>query len=492
MFDLQTDEQIQLQRDMLKWAIQHKRDECKRFYKFMRFMWKTVCPEKYVHNWHIEKVCDEVEIIGWRLINRQPKEYDLVINEPPGETKTIPISQLFPAWLWTWDPTLRIISSSHGHKLSVKNAMKTKDCLESDRYNLIFDPIDFKYNMEGKGHYMTTNGGERLSTSVGSNVTGEHCHLKIIDDLIDAKRIISRASIEAANEHLDALSSRNVDERITTSILLMQRLAHNDPSTYAIEKWKKVKHIVLPAEKRFPVSPPEWRKYYKDGLLNPKRKPASVLEDKKEELGITKYNAQYGQKPEDVTGRMVKAEWIECIPEVKFYEQLGDLRAAEFMRCKTYATGDLAYTTKEDNDPSGLLPFRYWENVLYCLDFFEWYLEGPDAVVKIAETVIDLDIQRIAIENKGPGLTLTPTLVKNGINASVYKQDTADKKARLFDRIDFFKSKRVKFIITPQNQKRVEKAIKYLTAFPDESIPDEIVDCLVMAIREVDTKKREF
>lgn len=490
MIGTEQDSMLDLQRDMLRWLIAKKRSECEHFFPFMKFMWKTVCPERYVHNWHIQVICDECETVGWRLIKRLPKEYDLIFNMPPGETKTTPVSQLFPAWLWTQDKTLRIISSSHGHRLSVKNSMKSKDCIESDRFNLVFDRIDFKYNMEGKGHYMTTQGGERLSTSVKSNVTGEHCHLKIIDDLIDASKIVSRAMIEAANEHLDALSSRNVDERITTNILLMQRLAHNDPTTYALKKWKTVRHIILPAEKKFPVNPPELRKKYKDGILNPKRKPKEVLADKKEEMGISKYNAQYGQKPEDTTGKLVKSQWIECIPEWKFYAQIGEERTKDFLRTKAYATGDLAYTENEDNDPSGILPFKYWENILYCLDFFEWYLEAPDAIVRISETCVDLDITSIAIENKGPGLSMQPLLTRNGINAIVYPQSRADKKARLIDKIDFIKSNRVKFIITPQNEKRVAKAIEYLEAFQDETVPDEIVDCLVMAINEVDTLRR--
>ena len=82
-------------------------DACKaRFFEFVKSFWEVIIPEEPVYNWHIEYLCDELQKLANYIVNRLPKPYDLIINIPPGTSKSTIVTIMFPAWLWTIDPTI--------------------------------------------------------------------------------------------------------------------------------------------------------------------------------------------------------------------------------------------------------------------------------------------------------------------------------------------------------------------------------------------------
>lgn len=489
--NVQTEEQVIM--SLLEDAIVQRRQDClDDFFTFVKIMWPTVCVDPYQHNFHIKYICNELQKVSVWLIARTPKEYDLLINVSPGESKTIIVLQLFPVWLWLHDQSLRMISTSHSSDLSVFSAMKSKDCIESEMFNILFDPITFKDNMAGKGHYMNHGGGERLATSVGSKVTGFHGHLRLFDDVVDANAMDSVVQIERAKAHMDAMASRSTDELITTNIMIMQRLAVNDPTAYALLKWTRIKHIVLPAEDIFEIKPPSLKKFYVNGVMNPRRKPRQVLIDKMDELGSFKYNAQFGQKVESLDGKLIQPWMFNIVSELEFTASLTNEEYKSFLAAKKYGTADLAYTSKNKGDPSGVLVSKYWNNFLYLLDFYEWRKEAPELISAMTEVANNEDIDRIYIENKASGLSIGQLLRKKGVNAVDYMQANVDKLARLLRHQGFLESGRVTVILTMENQKRMGKFLDYLYQFPDNTVPDEAVDTFEMILNLISNTKRKW
>lgn len=295
-------------------------ERCRRsFWVFVQEMWETVIQEDPVWNWHMEYLCDELQEVAERVFKRQPKEYDLVINVPPGSSKTTIASVMFPAWCWTRDQAIRSICASYSSSLSLDIATNSRDVVASDKYRALFPEISLREDVRGKGHFKNTNTGSRYATSVGGTVTGMHGHFLIVDDPLNPKEASSDADRKTANDWMtQTLPSRKIDKAITPTILIMQRLHQHDCTAQMVEReGSTVRHICLPAEDSELVNPPELRTRYVDGLLDPARMPASVLQDEKTTLGSYGYSGQYEQRPTPPEGGMFKVDKfieIQSIP----------------------------------------------------------------------------------------------------------------------------------------------------------------------------------
>ena len=67
----------------------------KRFYNFVETFWGTIISEEPVFNWHIAYLCDELQEMAYYIVNRLPKPHDLIINIPPGTTKSTSVTIMF-------------------------------------------------------------------------------------------------------------------------------------------------------------------------------------------------------------------------------------------------------------------------------------------------------------------------------------------------------------------------------------------------------------
>jgi len=68
--------------------------------EFVRAAWHVVEPgTPYVHGWHVDAIAEHLEAVTAGQITR------LLINVPPGCSKSLVTSVLWPSWVWTIDPT---------------------------------------------------------------------------------------------------------------------------------------------------------------------------------------------------------------------------------------------------------------------------------------------------------------------------------------------------------------------------------------------------
>lgn len=290
------------------------------FYEFVKEFWEVIVAEDPVFNWHIEYLCEEIQLVAERVIAGLPKLYDLVINIPPGTTKSTIVSQMFPAWMWTRMPRARFICGSYAHQVALKDSLMTRDIVQSDKYRKCFG-IDLREDMNTKGLFTNTEKGWRMSVGVGGSPTGFHGHVLIVDDPINPEEAFSEAELKRTNRWMtQTLPSRKVDKNVTPTILVQQRLHQNDPTGAMLEKSKgsvraKVKHINLPGELTESVSPPELASRYVDGLLDPIRLSRAVLNDLQAILGPYGYAAQILQHPVPLGGGTFKVEKFVIMEE---------------------------------------------------------------------------------------------------------------------------------------------------------------------------------
>ena len=288
------------------------------FYEFLKEFWDLLVAEEPVLNWHVKYLCDELQEVAEPVFAGFPKDYDLVINVPPGSTKSTICSQAFPAWCWIRMPSAKFICGSYAHQVALKDSLKTRDIVQSERYQRCFPGIELREDENTKGLFTNTQMGFRLSVGIGGLVTGFHGHFLIIDDPLNPEESFSEAELKSVNRWMtNTLPSRKVDKRVTATILVQQRLHQADPSGEMLaQTHSKVKHICLPGELTKAVSPANLAANYVDGLLDPIRLPREVLEKSAKEMGAYGYAAQILQDPVPLGGGMFQVAKIELVDAV--------------------------------------------------------------------------------------------------------------------------------------------------------------------------------
>lgn len=450
-------------------------DVCKEsFFQFVKSFWDVIIPDEPVYNWHIEYLCDELQYINSFVEQRQPKPYDLIINIPPGTTKSTICTIMYPAWVWTRDASQRFITLSYSHSLSIDHAVKSRDIIRSDKYQELFPEIQLKYDQDNKSNYQNTAGGQRFATSTTGTVTGNHGHQIIVDDPINTSLASSDAERKKANEAVtNTLSTRKIDKAITPIILIMQRLHEADTTGIILEKkGKKIKHICLPAKISDNVKPEELKENYVNGLLDPVRLNPEVLNEARTDLGSYGYAGQFDQEPAPEEGGLIKKAWFQIIDWMPEYSNL-----------KWDFIADTAYTKDEDNDPSGIIAFSKYQNDYIIRDAESVYLEFPELCRSIPTFCHRNGYKNsslVKVEPKASGKSLVQTLrVQTKLNVKEGVPPAKDKVARAKGCLPTMEAGRVKLIRGSWN----EEFLNQLGMFPNAA-HDEYVDCTTMMINE--------
>lgn len=324
--------------DKMKLLLQNKnlllREEFNRsFYKFFLHFWDIISGQEYQDNWHVKYICDILQTAAEQVGNRLPKENDIIINIPPGTTKTIIVSIMFPVWCWTRWYWMRFITVSYSATLSLESAEYSRDLVRDDKFKTIYPDLVLKEDKDTKSNFKIMkldwginknlspkklNGGNRFSTSIGGSLTGFHGDIIIWDDPLNPQEALSKPLLEKANIWIDAtLPTRKTNKANSLTIGIMQRLHENDVTGHQLSKAnKRINHIVLPGditEFGGQLKPQSAAVYYKDGLLDPRRLPHSVLEELKTDLGQYGYAGQIGQHPTNPAGGMFKVDNIRIM-----------------------------------------------------------------------------------------------------------------------------------------------------------------------------------
>jgi len=215
------------------------------------------------------------------------------------------------------------------------------------------------------------------------------------------------------------LSTRKVEKKVSVTILIMQRLAVNDPTGHLLQKKKEnVRLICLPGELSGNVAPEEYRSIYNNGLLSPKRMAVPQVQELLKDLGSAGYAGQIGQRPAPEGGTI----WGKYLIEVddKNFPAASDLN-------EVGTDWDLAYTKDEKNSASAFVSSGILKENMFIFDLGWQWLEFP-------ELIRWMKSKRAPhyIEAKASGKSSKQTLKRNGIIA-LEVQVTTDKIARAKD-----------------------------------------------------------
>lgn len=284
--------------------------------QFVAEGWREVEPEMdFIPAYHVDAICEHLEWLSTGDINR------LIINIGPGYAKSMVVSVLWPAWMWSWRPGWRAIFGSYDMVLSTRDAVRSRAVLSSEWFKETFEPTwRFTVDQNVKSYYTNNRRGERLATSTTGKGTGFRGHCVGADDPVNA---IDRNNLAVHKATIDwwdkAMSSRQVDPRKVARAVIAQRLHPQDLTGHLLRKGGYT-HLNLPTEfdpKRRSVtvtkSGKKWidRRSAAGELLFPELFTPEVVAQAKLDLGTLDYEAQHGQNPQAAGGGIFKREWFK-------------------------------------------------------------------------------------------------------------------------------------------------------------------------------------
>lgn len=377
---------------------------------FVRLAWHVVEPDKpFVNGYHVDAVCEHLQAVHDGQITR------LLINVPPGTSKSLLTNVFFPAWEWgpRGRPGLRYVCFSYSSSLTHRDSRRCRDLVGSQWFQERWPHVKIgRDQKDNEGYFENTRKGWRLATMVGGVGTGLRGDRVLLDDPHNVKDGESDAkrgtTVKWARE---SMPTRMNDPRFSAIVCIMQRVHGGDCSavferegwatlrlpmefekTYrcfsvVVPKWRKVEpqqvvcvveegkpsRFVTPAEAQELVDsgklpegtntegellyPQDWRTK-EDELLWPEYMTAEVVKRDKSIMGPYAVAAQFQQRPTPRSGGMFKREDFEIV----------DASPAGGQLVRAY---DLAATEGEDAKATVGLRMRKVDDVYYIEDMLK-------------------------------------------------------------------------------------------------------------------------
>jgi predicted phage terminase large subunit-like protein len=226
---------------------------------FVKLCWKVLEPGNPLRvGWAMEAICEHLEAVSKGQIR------NLLINVPPGFSKSLTTGVFWPAW--EWGPRdradLRIISWSYAQHLTKRDNEKCRDLIQHPLYQALWgDRFKLKHDSNEKINYKTDKLGFRLASSIGGVGTGERGDRLILDDPHSVDGADSDAEREGtiswfggtmttrvrnANPYAEVIDGVLVEPSKT--VIIMQRVGRRDVAGTIIDQGLDFEHLLIEME----------------------------------------------------------------------------------------------------------------------------------------------------------------------------------------------------------------------------------------------------
>lgn len=193
-------------------------------FRFMRMAWTHAgIPDEPAWNWHHFILCQCMEDVAAGKIPR------LLINVPPGLTKTLTIGVFFCAWRWAIDPSESFLYGSYSDEIPIRTANQFRTLILSPWFQKRWGH-KFKLTKTNEKDIFNSAGGFRMGRGTQGGGTGAHPLYVLVDDAQKGMSIHSDTDMKKAPRwYAGTLATRGILKE-SRHVILMQRLAINDLS----------------------------------------------------------------------------------------------------------------------------------------------------------------------------------------------------------------------------------------------------------------------
>lgn len=275
------------------------------FPAFVRAAWHVIRPGQELRwSWHYDLIAE------WLTLVFQRKCLRLIVNISPRTLKSILVTVMFPAWVWTKQPSHSFACASYSGELSTEHSVMRRNLIESDWFKSLWgDRLWLADDQNQKTKYKNNFEAQMIATSVGGTATGLGGDTLIVDDALKADEAKSDVIRKAALEWFDGTWRTRLNDQATGALVVVEQRTHElDLSGYLKEEggWT---HLCLPLEAEeherwvFPVSGRVVEREI-GAVLQPDRFPPEVVVVLKK-LRLV-WSGQYQQHPAPLEGNMIK------------------------------------------------------------------------------------------------------------------------------------------------------------------------------------------
>jgi predicted phage terminase large subunit-like protein len=459
-------------------AIEAERILCGRsFSYFIKRAWPHIIPDRLRWNWHMDAMADHMQALatGGIASNR------LLINVPPGASKSTIVGVMYPAWLWGpgGQPWHRYIGAAHEQGLAVRDSRMTRELVTSDWYKRLW-PVSLKGDQNEKLYFENDHRGFRQACAVAS-MTGRRGHTIGLDDPLSPEKAHSDKERETALRVLsETIPTRLNDPATSAIVIVMQRLHERDPSGFVLAEALGYDHLCIPMEfeaaRRCATSNGWSDPRTAEGELRCRdRLPEEVIDRDKRALGAYAWAGQMQQRPAPAGGGIFRDEWWQyysALPQI-------DWRAI-------YA--DTAQKTGQQNDYSVLECWgRTKTGQAVLIDLIRGKWEAPELLVqarafwtKHAAMQGVGPLRKLAVEDKVSGTGLIQTLKREGLPVIAIQRDR-DKVTRAYDAAPLIEAGNV---LLPRDAPWLSDFLAEASAFPNAA-HDDILDPMMDAVADI-------
>jgi predicted phage terminase large subunit-like protein len=438
-----------------------EREKCeKSFMQFVNKMWPG-----FISGRHHKLMAEKFE----RVANGELKR--LIINMPPRHTKSEFASYLLPAWFLGRYPNKKVIQTSHTAELAVGFGRKVRNLVDSETYKTVFPNVALRHDSKAAGRWATNEGGEYFAIGVGGAVTGKGADLLIIDDPHSEQEAKLAANDPSIFDSVYEWYTSGPRQRLQPGgaiVIVMTRWSLKDltgrviQSSIEDERINEWEVIELPAI--LPSGKPLWPEFWS----------IEELEALRQELPLSKWSAQYQQKPSGEEGALIKREWWQIWeedrpPPCDFIIQSWDTaftknERSDYSACTTWG---VFYKDEDQRDANIIL-----------LDAYKERLEFPELKQKAHEMWREWEPDAFIVEAKAAGAPLIYELRQMGIPVQEFTPTRGnDKNVRVNAVSDLFASGKV----WCPRKRWAEEVIEEMAAFPYGE-HDDLTDSTTQAL----------
>lgn len=357
----------------------------------------------------------------------------LIINVPPGYTKTELAVIHFMSRGLALNPRARFIHLSASDDLALRNSSETRDTITNEHFQTLYPEVKLRHDTTAKKQWRTTKGGGVYALAARGTVIGFRAGRMdegfqgalVIDDPIKPEDVYSDAIRKRTNERFNHTSRTRLARPDTPIIVIMQRLHDDDLSGFLLrggsgDVWE---HLVIPVEIT-DVDPP-YPSGYTHGIQINHGLPLGPTWPFKHDLDDIKilkadefvYSAQFAQEPSTYGGGMFHDEhW-------KYYDRYSPAESCVYLIDGTkvnleykHIYSDTAFKTGQEHDYS---VFQLWamgdDGRIYLLDQVRGKWEAFELERKFIkfcerhdyqEGVVPMGVRRRRVEDKASGTGL--------------------------------------------------------------------------------------